>query len=380
MTVKYLRVQRSVLEECFTCPICHDLFEKATTISECLHTYCNNCITEIFKKRGANVCPVCKIDLGCRPANTLRVDHNLQDIKSTVFPSDDNMVNAPEVTPSMSMPPRMRKERSLLSLGVITPQAQPSFTGRRTRVVARKAGALGGSKFSSGVDDFVDDYPDGTNSLGNSSKSTRNRRQNLSISEPSKCQIPRRHAENGDGPQAERVNAQEPFGGLVEVDKAPDDFARAKVTDTPNSEIGRRRNKGKELADESKGQNENNGTNGVSPELIPRNMNKRGRRRGTSLKVQGVSAQAVLDAMSIQQSRPRNPIWFSLVASPNQEEYGSLPQINPRYLRIKDNGMTILSIQKYLMMKLNLISEKEVSHIWPFSITKLQSIFSVQAI
>ncbi|KAF5181637.1 E3 ubiquitin protein ligase drip2 [Thalictrum thalictroides] len=363
MAVKYLRGRRSVLKECFTCPICHALLKEASTISECLHTYCKKCIIEKLKPRVAKGCPVCKVDLGCNPVDKLRADHDLQDIRSKVFSSDNDMVNAPEVAPSMSVPSR-RRERSLSSLSAIVPQAQFSLTGRRTKAVARKAGALRGSIFSSG--ELVRKIDD--NSLGNSSKTNQNRRQNLSISEPSKCHISRRHADNGDEPQAGKVNAREPLGRLVEVVKGQDCFARANATDASNNEIDRRRNKGKELANESMGQNENNGTNEVSSELInPKKMNKRGRRKGTSLKDQGVSAQAVLDAMSVQQNRQSKWIWFSLVASPDQEEYGSLPQITPRYLRIKDRdrGMTVVSIQKYLMMKLNLPSEKEVD-VWCF--------------
>ncbi|CAN1160234.1 E3 ubiquitin protein ligase DRIP2, partial [Linum perenne] len=34
------KVERKKLAACMTCPLCHNLFRRPTTISECLHT-CN---------------------------------------------------------------------------------------------------------------------------------------------------------------------------------------------------------------------------------------------------------------------------------------------------------------------------------------------------
>ena len=74
-----------------------------------------------------------------------RADHNLQDIRANIFPFKRQKVNAPEVVPSITSPVR-RKERSLSSLVVDSPPValQPSLTGRRTKVTARRASTLRG--------------------------------------------------------------------------------------------------------------------------------------------------------------------------------------------------------------------------------------------
>ncbi|KAH9603944.1 hypothetical protein KSS87_023548, partial [Heliosperma pusillum] len=54
------------------------------------------------------------------------------------------------------------------------------------------------------------------------------------------------------------------------------------------------------------------------------------------------------------------PIWFSLVASGDQEGVEPLPQVSSAFLRVKDTTMPVSSIQKYLTKKLDLASEEEV--------------------
>ncbi|KAL7094077.1 hypothetical protein ACP275_11G079000 [Erythranthe tilingii] len=58
--------------------------------------------------------------------------------------------------------------------------------------------------------------------------------------------------------------------------------------------------------------------------------------------------------------RPHSGIWFMLQASQNQEKEPFLPQISKSYLRIKDGGMTIRLVIKYLVNKLRLDNESEV--------------------
>ena len=81
--------------------------------------------------------------------NDIRPDHNLQDIRSKIFPLKRRKINAPEVTPSITLPVK-RKERSLSSLVVSTPKVpmQTGLTGRRTKAVARRAAALRGCSFA----------------------------------------------------------------------------------------------------------------------------------------------------------------------------------------------------------------------------------------
>ncbi|KAA8532208.1 hypothetical protein F0562_032241 [Nyssa sinensis] len=58
--------------------------------------------------------------------------------------------------------------------------------------------------------------------------------------------------------------------------------------------------------------------------------------------------------------RPHSGIWFVLQASQNQEREPFLPQIPKSYLRIKDGGMTVQLLMKYLVNKLRLQNESEI--------------------
>lgn len=70
-----------------------------------------------------------------------RADHNLQDVRSKVFPFKSKKVNAGEVESPITLPFK-RKERSISSLVVNTPRIKPTgLTGRRTRAATRKAAA-----------------------------------------------------------------------------------------------------------------------------------------------------------------------------------------------------------------------------------------------
>ncbi|BAH92280.1 Os03g0632800 [Oryza sativa Japonica Group] len=65
-------VKRELLARCMTCPLCGRLLRDATTVSECLHTFCRKCIYEKLNDEEVESCPVCKIDLGCTPVEKLR--------------------------------------------------------------------------------------------------------------------------------------------------------------------------------------------------------------------------------------------------------------------------------------------------------------------
>ncbi|KAJ7562746.1 hypothetical protein O6H91_03G082900 [Diphasiastrum complanatum] len=96
-----VKVQKAPLVACLTCPLCDNLFREATTISECLHTFCEECIRERLKDDETNSCPMCNVCLGCLPLEKLRKR------------------SMPSSGPSVSAPVR-RKERSLSSLGVVS--------------------------------------------------------------------------------------------------------------------------------------------------------------------------------------------------------------------------------------------------------------------
>ena len=79
----------TVLNEHLTCALCMGYFRDATTVTECLHTFCKACITAHFRSLAAQnflpSCPVCEIcDVGL--ASKLKSDKILQTLVDKVFP------------------------------------------------------------------------------------------------------------------------------------------------------------------------------------------------------------------------------------------------------------------------------------------------------
>ncbi len=79
----------TVLNEHLTCALCMGYFRDATTVTECLHTFCKVCIVGHFRSLAAQnflpSCPVCEIcDVGL--ASKLKSDKILQTLVDKVFP------------------------------------------------------------------------------------------------------------------------------------------------------------------------------------------------------------------------------------------------------------------------------------------------------
>ncbi|CAL9183445.1 unnamed protein product [Musa hybrid cultivar] len=75
----------------------------------------------------------------------------------------------------------------------------------------------------------------------------------------------------------------------------------------------------------------------------------------------GASAEAGIGIRVVSPPRRQTGIWLILQAAPNQGRQPFLPQIPRSYLRIKDEGLTISLLMKYLVKKLGLEDESEVS-------------------
>ncbi|KAJ6981601.1 hypothetical protein NC653_024869 [Populus alba x Populus x berolinensis] len=159
MLGQVVKVQREEIAACMTCPLCKKLFRDATTISECLHTFCRKCIYKKITDEELDSCPVCDTELGCSPLEKLRADHSWQDLRAKIFLSNikktkepETVSSVPETAPAVSeaMPVQeadhsvpligRRKERSLSSLVVSTPKisVKSFLTGKRSRPIARK--------------------------------------------------------------------------------------------------------------------------------------------------------------------------------------------------------------------------------------------------
>lgn len=368
-----VKVKRETIAACMTCPLCNKIFREATTISECLHTFCRKCIEKMLTDEELECCPICNIDLGCAPLEKLRPDHNLQDVRAKIFPSKRRRIKAPEVVPSVTLPQR-RKERSLSSLVVSTPRVstQTAMTGRRSKVTARKK--LRGSNFIiekpvKKEEDSVEDHPESSSSRETLNKFTQNLKQNSSTAEPSSHSSPGKETENGNEPWVGKVDLWKPLNYLVEVANRSKSSKFTSQGSTVKSEPSHGlkieghscKPKVKDHVQKSKGQNDKNNpdadlSESVKPKKLRRNRKKKA---GGAFGESRVNLQAILDAANASQDRRINPIWFSLVASEDQEG-APLPQISANYLRIKDGNVPVSFIQKYLTRKLNLISEDEV--------------------
>ncbi|XP_039835023.1 E3 ubiquitin protein ligase DRIP2-like [Panicum virgatum] len=63
---------RSSVAPCVTCGLCGGILRDATTVSECLHSFCRKCICQKFEDEDIKWCPKCYTDLGCAPLEKLR--------------------------------------------------------------------------------------------------------------------------------------------------------------------------------------------------------------------------------------------------------------------------------------------------------------------
>ncbi|GJP52378.1 hypothetical protein CLOM_g11499 [Closterium sp. NIES-68] len=81
-----IRVARAALWRCLKCPLCGQLCRHATTVMECLHTFCRECIEGAVEDGRDNSCPECHVSLGHHPLHALRYDRQLADIEERIFP------------------------------------------------------------------------------------------------------------------------------------------------------------------------------------------------------------------------------------------------------------------------------------------------------
>ncbi|MBA0731646.1 hypothetical protein Golax_026023 [Gossypium laxum] len=256
--------------------------------------------------------------------------------------------------------PTRRKERSLSSLVVNAPKVstQTTMTGRRTKAVARKAGSLRGSSFSvekpvKRERDSVEDHKESASSPETLNKFTQNKRKCTSSAEPS--QQKDKGVENGGESRDGKLDLWKPLDCLAEVANRSKSFKsnsqgcdsklELEPTHVINPEAQTCRNKHRKDNGKTKVEEEKNNaapatTSGiVNPKKLRRIRQKSGSGFGDS----GISLQAVLDAAGPRHEKRIGPVWFSLVASEDQD--GNIP---------------VSFIKKYLMKKLHLADEDEV--------------------
>lgn len=67
------------------CSLCAGYFVDATTITECLHTFCKSCIVKYFQT--SKNCPMCSLQIHeTQPLFNIRLDRTMQDIVGKLVP------------------------------------------------------------------------------------------------------------------------------------------------------------------------------------------------------------------------------------------------------------------------------------------------------
>eukprot|EP01118_Nematostelium_gracile_P010685 TRINITY_DN3721_c0_g1_i1.p1 TRINITY_DN3721_c0_g1~~TRINITY_DN3721_c0_g1_i1.p1 ORF type:complete len:261 (-),score=51.56 TRINITY_DN3721_c0_g1_i1:47-829(-) len=74
-----------ILNQYLLCSLCMGYFRGATTIIECLHTFCKSCIYKYF--RFNSNCPQCDCNLGPQPYSKIKYDRQIQSMVDKILPS-----------------------------------------------------------------------------------------------------------------------------------------------------------------------------------------------------------------------------------------------------------------------------------------------------
>jgi len=81
------KIKMCDINEMITCKICSGYLVDATTIVECLHTFCKSCIVKHLNSEDNNTCPQCdEVIHTSHPLNYIKFDRTMQDIVYKLVP------------------------------------------------------------------------------------------------------------------------------------------------------------------------------------------------------------------------------------------------------------------------------------------------------
>lgn len=105
------RVSMKAINQHITCSLCAGYLVDATTITECLHTFCKTCIVKYLQT--CNSCPICTTVVHeTQPLLNLRPDRTMQDV---VY----------KLVPGLYKEERERREKFYLERGESDPNCRP---------------------------------------------------------------------------------------------------------------------------------------------------------------------------------------------------------------------------------------------------------------
>lgn len=79
------RIKLKNLNSYITCKICHGYLIDATTVTECLHTFCKSCLVKHLEEK--HTCPTCQIVIHqSHPLQYISFDRTMQDIVYKLVP------------------------------------------------------------------------------------------------------------------------------------------------------------------------------------------------------------------------------------------------------------------------------------------------------
>ncbi|ESO02566.1 hypothetical protein HELRODRAFT_186448 [Helobdella robusta] len=80
------KIRLKTLNPCITCMLCKGYMIEATTITECLHTFCKSCIVKFLEEN--NTCPKCGLVIHqSHPLNYISHDRTMHDIVFKLVPN-----------------------------------------------------------------------------------------------------------------------------------------------------------------------------------------------------------------------------------------------------------------------------------------------------
>ncbi|KAF4389299.1 hypothetical protein G4B88_003112 [Cannabis sativa] len=353
MEREVVKVRADMVAQRLKCNLCQNFLDDATTIVECLHSFCRVCIVKKITEEGCNTCPVCKVELGAVPLDKLRSDYNLKQLREKLFPpklipkpnpetktkkANNKEAEAHDESHSMysSVPVTAKeKERSLSSLadteckknaaGSSKNRVQNMSTENNAKILKEKVAAS---------DIKTDDQ-------ANTQEATVT--NNPVLTDPpatvSKVQGKRfRGRGRGRGGSHSRGKDSAPTLSKTE---AIVQLTSATVTEGQHS-VPPVESKGSDFS-----------TEGQHSVPVESKESEPATERQNSVRVESKGSEPA-------EIRFFSPIWFSLIASHDQKVYPPLPQLSSRFLRVKDDTLTVSLIKKYIVKKLNLSSESEV--------------------